>query len=353
MLEAGKMEPNEVRIKILNFLRFTGPSLPINMSKGCDIPTLIVSAYLSEMSENKQIKISHLKYGGSPLYYLPGQESYLENFVSHLNAHDREIFLKLKENGVLEDIKLEPLYRVGLRNIPDFAFPVRVVHNGQEKLFWRIYSLNDQQSLERIKEILEPKAAPKSDKIIQEPKLEVREEKPEKKPRKKREKKEEKAEEMQKEANELIKELKSEVKEERKAEELIRSEEILERKEDKPKEEKIEVTEKKPEIAEKKPERKKKGDIKAWFSENKIGILSEIFIKPKEANFLVSVTSGLGDIDFFCVFKDKKSISEADIVMAYQQAQDAKLPLFFVTTGKLSKKSQQYISSLKIIFKQI
>ena len=67
----------------------------------------------------------------------------------------------------------------------------------------------------------------------------------------------------------------------------------------------------------------------------------------------MSVPSGLGDIDFFCIFKDKKSISESDIVMAYQQSQEAKLPLFFVTTGKLAKKSQQYISNLKIIFKQI
>ena len=306
----GKMEPNELRIKILNFLRFTGPSLPINVSKGCGMTSLITSAYLAEMAENKQVRISTLKYGGSPLYYLPNQESSLENFISHLNPHDRDIFLKLKKEQILEDSKEEPVHRVGLRGIKDFAFPLRIVHDGVEKLFWRIYSISDQEALEKIRGILEPKKI--------DAKLEV-----------KKEEIKEKIEEKEK----------SEVKKEEKP------------KQERKKKEKAEKVEKAGEIKEKKT--KRKIEIKEWLAENKINISKEITVKPKESSFIVSVPSNLGSLELYAMFKDKKGISESDIVMAYQLSQDTKLPLFFITTGKLTKKAQLYAENLKIVFKQI
>jgi hypothetical protein len=301
------MEPNEIRIKILNFIRFTGPGLPVNISKGCGMPTLITSAYLAEMSDNKQVKISTLKYGGSPLYYLPGQEASLENFISHLNPHDRDIFLKLKERQILEDSKEEPVHRVGLRSIKDFAFPLRIVQDGQEKLFWRIYSISDQEALEKIRQLLEPKKEEKIEK-----------------------------EKLEKPAEKL------EVKEEKKAEKARHA-----RKKKEKKEENAEAK------AEEKKARRKPFDIREWLSKNNILISQEIASRPKESSFTASVPSNLGNLEFYTVFKDKKSISEAEIVMAYHLSQDSKLPLFFITTGKLSKKADGYANNLKIVFKQI
>jgi len=325
------MEPNEARIKITNFLRFTGPSLPINISKGCSLPTLIISAFLAEMVENKQIRISNLKYGGSPLYYLPGQGNLLENFLSHLNSHDQEIFSKLKKDGVLEDSKQSPLHRVGLRAIKDFAFPLRVVHNGQEKFFWKIYFLTDQQAFDKIKELLEPKKEekPKTEEKKTELKIEIKERKPRKR------KAAEKKEGAEQKVDEKKIEPKVEVKEERKIEAPVKSEEATEIKEEKP------------------AKRKGKIIIREWMNENKIAIVNEMLEKPKEAIFLINVPSSIGELRFYAVFKDKKSISESDVVMAYQSSQDSKLPLFFMTTGKLTKKAQEYVNSLKINFRQV
>ena len=338
------MEPNEARIKIMNFLRFTGPSLPINISKGCTMPTLIISAFLAEMVENKQIKLSNLKYGGSPLYYLPSQENLLENFLSHLNPHDQEIFAKLKKDGVLEDSKQSPLHRVGLRAIKDFAYPLRIVHNSQEKLFWKIYLLTDQAAFEKIKELLEPKPEVKvsEPKEKKEAKAEVKEKKPrkrkvEEKPIEKAEKKEVKTADKKIEPKIEVPAVKEEKKEEKKIEP------------------KIEAKEEVKEIAEEKPARKTKGrfSIRDWMTENKIVLVNEMFEKPKEAAFLINVPSSIGELRFYAIFKDKKSISESDVVMAYQSSQEARLPLFFMTTGKLTKKAQEYISNLKINFRQV
>jgi hypothetical protein len=326
----------------MNFLRFTGPSLPINISKGCSLPTLIISAFLAEMVENKHIKISHLKYGGSPLYYLPSQENLLENFLSHLNSFDQEIFAKLKKEGVLEDSRQEPVHRVGLRAIKDFAFPLRVVHNSQEKLFWKIYFLTDQAAFEKIKSLLEPVAEVKAE-IKKEIKVEGKKEEKERKPRKRK---------VEKEV--ALPEIKKEVKVEEKKEEKkieIPKIEVSEMG-------KIElpaIKEEIVEIREEKPTRKSKGkfDIREWMTENKIVLVNEMFSKPKEAAFLINVPSSLGDIRFYAVFKDKKNVSESDVVMAYQLSQDAKLPMFLITTGKLAKKAQEYVNNLKINLKLV
>ena len=59
--------------KILNFLKFSGPSLAMRIAKNIEQDSIIASAYLSELVEQRKIKISNLKIGTSPLYYLPGQ----------------------------------------------------------------------------------------------------------------------------------------------------------------------------------------------------------------------------------------------------------------------------------------
>ena len=78
------MEINEIHKKITDFLKSKGPGLPIQIAKEINQSSLFVSAYLSELADEKTIKISHLKVGGSPLYFLPGQEQLLEKFHKFL-----------------------------------------------------------------------------------------------------------------------------------------------------------------------------------------------------------------------------------------------------------------------------
>ena len=68
------MEPNENHEKIINIIQEKGPRLPMQIAGELKINSLFISAFLSELSNQKRIKISHLKVGGSPLYFLAGQE---------------------------------------------------------------------------------------------------------------------------------------------------------------------------------------------------------------------------------------------------------------------------------------
>ena len=64
---------NEVKEKIISFLKSSGPSLPVRISKTIDMDPVFASAILSELLNTKQVKMSHLKEGSSSLYFLPGQ----------------------------------------------------------------------------------------------------------------------------------------------------------------------------------------------------------------------------------------------------------------------------------------
>ncbi|HLC90905.1 MAG TPA: hypothetical protein VJI15_03990, partial [Candidatus Nanoarchaeia archaeon] len=72
--------PDEDRI--LSFLKMTGPTLPTKVAKHIGTEIIIASAHLSDLASRGKVKISKLKVGGSPLYYLPGQEEQLYPFAA-------------------------------------------------------------------------------------------------------------------------------------------------------------------------------------------------------------------------------------------------------------------------------
>ena len=83
------METNE---RILILLKERGPILPVQASKEINENILMTSARLSELLTSKRIKISNLKIGGSPLYYLSGQEHKLQNFPENLNGVEKKAY---------------------------------------------------------------------------------------------------------------------------------------------------------------------------------------------------------------------------------------------------------------------
>ena len=79
------------RDKVLEFVKRNGPVLPIQISKEIRVDTMFSGAMLSELvNEGKVIVTKHLRVGGSPLYYVQGQESKLENYTRYLNEKDIE-----------------------------------------------------------------------------------------------------------------------------------------------------------------------------------------------------------------------------------------------------------------------
>ncbi len=59
--------PMEMRNKIIALLKIRGPSLPVHISKEIGLSSIFAGAFLSELASSKEIKISNMKVGGSPL----------------------------------------------------------------------------------------------------------------------------------------------------------------------------------------------------------------------------------------------------------------------------------------------
>ena len=134
---------------VLNFIQRNGPSVPGQVYKELGMDTLLTSAFMSELVINNDLKVSSVKFGGSPLYYIVGQEAQLEKYVEILHEKERKAVQMLKERLVLRDVKLEPVIRVALRNAKDYAKPLFVTLAGQKEIFWKWYLLKDSEEIKK------------------------------------------------------------------------------------------------------------------------------------------------------------------------------------------------------------
>ena len=141
--------------KILQFLQHTGPTIPTKVAKNIGSNILIASAHLSDLASQGKVRISDLKIGSSPLYYLPGQEGKLYQFASgNLNPKDFRVLEKLQQQQVLREDNLDVLSKLALRSLKDFAVPIHVTVGGRKQLFWRYHTLTDEETKEKIRTIL-------------------------------------------------------------------------------------------------------------------------------------------------------------------------------------------------------
>ncbi len=145
---------NELKDKILNYVRVNGPVLPVKISKLIERDVMFASALLAEFVSNKVMYLTRAKIGGSPVYYVKGQEEKLQYLREHLSEKLGKIFDLLKEEKVLRDINLDPWQRVAVREIPDFAKRLDVRIDGNVEVFWKWYLLNDERAKDHIKELL-------------------------------------------------------------------------------------------------------------------------------------------------------------------------------------------------------
>jgi hypothetical protein len=287
--------------RIISLLKVRGPSLPVQISREINSSTLFTSAFLSELFAEKKLKISDMKVGSSPLYYLAGQEQMLENFSHYLNSKEKEAFEILKEKKILQDEETLPAIRVALRAIPDFAQSIIIKKDKEAKLYWKYFSLTD----EEVKSLLSPPEIQKEPEKIQETKP---------------------IEKFPLEVEQKIQETKEEGQE-------------------------IKATLRKAK-AKKKPEKHNFPElIKNHLSSKKIEVLETILEKKKEFASKVSVKSFFGKQSFYLVAKDKKKVTENDINLALQKAQAEKMPAILISTGELDKKALSHIKEWENLIK--
>tara|TARA_Y100000310_G_C20689449_1_gene821246 strand:- start:331 stop:1320 length:990 start_codon:yes stop_codon:yes gene_type:complete len=323
----------QIKDQVLSYVKRAGPVLPVKVKKSVGTSTLFISALLSELTSGKQIKISKAKIGGSPLYYALGQEEKLGTMLrDHLKEFPKKAFDLLQEHKVLRERDQEPAIRVALKEIPDFAKPIPLNIKGNVENFWKWYLVKDDEAKELIEGILQKlygEAKPETP-IPEEPKAE-----------------EPKQQELPKP-----------VKEEPKVE-LVKEELVEEKPKVEPEPVKEEPVEEEPKQA-KLPKPQIQDDfaktVIAYLNENNINIENITVVrKNREINFLVKIPTDIGNLAYMVKAKNKKKLNEGELLLAFTEAQNEKLPLIFLTNGETTKKAQEYmIKNMKgLVFKRL
>ena len=288
------------RDRILEFIKLKGPVLPVQISKEIGSNILMASAHLAELTASKRLKISTIKVGGSPLYYLQGQEVMLQKFTANMNDKEKKAFDLLSQSKILRDAEQEPVIRVALREIKDFAIPLNVTHNNNKEMFWKWYLANNEEAEILIKQKLQILEKPVEEKIQKD----IKEQEP--------------IETIQKQSKEKPKEA-------RKYKPRDKEDNFLK-------------------------------DIMKFFEKNRINVISsDIIKKNSEIDFLVELPSVVGNLQYYCKARNKKKISDSDLSNAYVKGQFKKLPVIVLSPGELSSKAQEILAKElnNITFKKI
>ena len=399
--------------QILNFLKITGPLLPSKVAKQIHESILIASAHLADLVTQGKVKISSLKVGGSPLYYLPGQEAQLYQFVvGNLNPKDLQVLNHLKSKLVLKEANLDTLSKLALRSLKDFAVPLHVTVENHRELFWKWHLLSDEETnqvigsllmiaeLKKVEdakpaEIPTPASQPapistelpaaglkkessgvKSEKELKELPITksktdaknsvspVPEPKAERKVKETRKKTVSKFEVKHSEKPVSEKYISKETE---KSEELDESEKeylakLLFEQNKKAAEQKSKESEKQTQLKsnkvpfskkfkEKLPGQSRTADpfllvVERFFGKLKINVEEkELIRKDAEIDFIVRISSIVGETTYFCKARKKRKCDEKELSAAYMQAQIKKLPLLFLYTNELSPKAHEMLES--------
>jgi hypothetical protein len=292
------------REKLLQTIKIKGPVIPAQIKDVINKDILVASAMLSELASNSLLKVSSLKIGGSPLYYVPGQENRLQSFASKLNEKDKRTYDLLKEKRVLRDKGLDPLTRVSLRQIKDFAKPLEVSSGEEKEIFWKWYLAPDEEVNTLIKKIVGIKE--------EVPKPEIK--------------------------KQGIEPIKPELVEKPKQEIIERKEELIKKapKAPKPLKPKRFV-----EVAKADFSRK----VHNYFKRKNIEVLEqEVVRKNTDIDFIILLPTAVGSVKYYCKAKSKKRPSDADLASAFVQGQQKKLPVLFLTLGDLTKRAKEMLN---------
>ena len=243
----------ELKQKVLQFVQAHGPTIPSKVAEVTQTNLIFTSAFLSELAAQKQVWVTNTKVGGTPFYYVKGQEVKLQECAKHLSEKPRRAFELLREKRVVRDSQVEPWQRVALREIKDFSVRMdALLDNGVQETFWRWYLLSEEEAKARIRAMIGVKK--EAERPLSRPKQAPSEE----------------------------------------AQQQLQ-----------------------PEMRPTEPAAGFLHQVQLYLQESKALILEETVIKKQsEGEYLVQVPSPLGDLVFLVVAKKKKKISDADLKLA-------------------------------------
>jgi hypothetical protein len=333
------------RDKLLSIVKEKGPLLPAQINKEMRTNVLFASAMLSEMVDQKKLRLTSMKVGGS----------------HKMNEKDYRTFELLKKTRVMRDRDQDPQIRVSLRELKDFAIPLEVTVNGGGDLFWKFYLVSDDEAKSVIKDYLNSKLPAKE--------MPAQAKTPEK------------AKEVQstippvkKEEQKIRPEPKPEVRPEAQVaspQKPVTSVKMTTLEESKVPEFSYEPsvsfsttidTEEKVQI-EKKPEPEPEPEpepleasfpqdddffekVRSFFDASGIEILEfNLVRKGTEYDFVINLPSNVGTLMYYCKAKSKAKVSDGDLSTAFVYGQMKKLPILFLTLGDMTKRAEELLAT--------
>jgi hypothetical protein len=263
-----QQDTSKIKEKIINFIKEKGPSLPVHIASSVGMSMLFTSAFLSELVSSKQLRMSYMRVGSSPIYFLEEQEDKLEDYSQYIKGKEREAYELLKEKKFLVDSEQEPAIRVALRSIKDFAKFI------EEKGIWRYYLTNEKD--------LHQKEETKEQEIVLE------------------------------------------------KNEISKQEEIK---------------------SFNNPEREFVDRIREFIQDSKIKLIEETEIKKREFLGIGRIETDLGEMELLIIGKDKKTITEKDLIKVFELIKQYKRMVILIITGEIAKKTKELYREYKnIIF---
>ena len=82
-----------------------------------------------------------------------------------------------------------------------------------------------------------------------------------------------------------------------------------------------------------------------------IELIEEIESKKKEFLGIAKIKTSLGSIEILIIAKDKKKITKNDFELALQKNNVYRRIVFFVSTGEINKKTEEFLNEYKNIIK--
>ena len=316
-----------------DYITQAGPVLPKHVAEAFGISTLFASAFLSELSGSKKVLTSHLKIGGSPLYYTEDHKDRLVDYRGSLHEKEQKTFALLRSEHVLDDSKLELLDRVALRKMEDFAVPLAVDVGGERRIFWKYYLVSDDETARIIGELLgaerretevpEEREEPEEPEVI-EPQAEVVEEQPQP---------------ARSEPEETAREPASEP-------DVV---ETAQPEKPKPRETQAKITVENvshaPDAAEALRADAMGKKILSYFEEKGITLPYAEVIRKNTCMGVCSVPSPIGELDYCFYGKEKKTITDKDIKEAYAEAAILGYPLLYIAKGDVKKSATDLLAN--------
>ena len=154
-----------------NLLRFVQQQryvTPSTVAQEFDTTTMIASAALSELANEKSLLITHLKLSSSPYYYDAKQPECLQELAEkHLDGNELNVYHKLKEQQIISKGALSIPEQLAIDKIKDYAKKVELEFDGKQYTFWIWYLRDYDQTKQQIQQYFSDNSSKETQKTPQ------------------------------------------------------------------------------------------------------------------------------------------------------------------------------------------